>query len=282
MKTMINNVKFVALFLGLFVMISCGEEETIDPPLAYFTAEADAENSQLFQFTNGSQGTGTYLWDFGDDETSTEENPSHEYANGGTYNVSLTVTNEGGTDTYSEEITVAPSNLITNGSFDDASGWTIINLYECTNERGAVTIADGIATFSETEQAADGGWKHMGIYQELTLEAGTYSVDLMVEYTDIADVWGELYVGATMPVACTNESGTDYTDNMVLTALNAWDCNKTYSGSAVENACKVPEGGTNGEFTLDAAGTYYLVFKTGGGAYGERGIKIDDITLYKR
>ncbi|WFN36896.1 PKD domain-containing protein [Methanomicrobium antiquum] len=41
-----------------------------------------------------------YLWDFGDGQTSKEAAPVHTYMNPGKYNVSLTVTNEFGTDLY--------------------------------------------------------------------------------------------------------------------------------------------------------------------------------------
>jgi PKD repeat protein len=39
-------------------------------------------------------GTVSYLWDFGDGSTSTEENPSHVYTAVGRYTVTLTVTDE--------------------------------------------------------------------------------------------------------------------------------------------------------------------------------------------
>ncbi len=53
----------------------------------------------------------TYLWNFGDGNTSTLESPSHTYAAAGTYNVMLTVTQppapDGcGQDTYSQSISV--------------------------------------------------------------------------------------------------------------------------------------------------------------------------------
>jgi PKD repeat protein len=41
----------------------------------------------------------TYAWDFGDGQTSTEQNPSHIYTQRGTYTVSLTVKNAYGTST---------------------------------------------------------------------------------------------------------------------------------------------------------------------------------------
>ncbi len=40
----------------------------------------------------------TWLWDFGDGGTSGLQNPTHQYANTGTYTVSLTVTGPGGDD----------------------------------------------------------------------------------------------------------------------------------------------------------------------------------------
>ena len=42
---------------------------------------------------NGGSAIINYLWDFGDGTTSATENPTHAYTNGGSYNVTLTVTN---------------------------------------------------------------------------------------------------------------------------------------------------------------------------------------------
>jgi hypothetical protein len=53
----------------------------------------------------------SYLWEFGDGETSTDENPSHSYDDSGYYTVSLTVTDDrGNTDTQTREgyISVEP------------------------------------------------------------------------------------------------------------------------------------------------------------------------------
>lgn len=289
MKTINNYFKYFTLALSLvMVATACGDEGTIDPPLAFFTYVADASNPQIIQFSNESQGGETYAWNFGDDNTSTDASPAHEYSAGGTYTVSLTVTNGGGTNTYTEYVLVAAANMLENGSMDDNSAWTVINFYECTNQRGEVSFADGVALFAHTAQAEDGGWKHMGLYQEVTLEAGTYAADAVVDYDGIDSVWGEIYVGQTMPVACTDEEGTDYGDNRILFMFNAWDCNASYTGSAVENGCnttKEVDGVMqtfDGTFEVETAGTYYFVMKIGGGNYGANGIKVDDVTLYKQ
>jgi hypothetical protein len=48
----------------------------------------------------------TYLWDFGDGNTSIESSPSHTYANTGSYEVSLTVSNNCGADTFFTTVNV--------------------------------------------------------------------------------------------------------------------------------------------------------------------------------
>ncbi len=45
------------------------------------------------EFTNASQNTDTYLWDFGDTHASTDYSPTHVYANAGNFTVKLTASN---------------------------------------------------------------------------------------------------------------------------------------------------------------------------------------------
>ena len=64
-------------------------------PVADFTYVAD---DRLVSFTNTSSDADSsalsYAWDFGDGQTSSEQNPQHQYAADGSYNVTLTVTDE--------------------------------------------------------------------------------------------------------------------------------------------------------------------------------------------
>ena len=50
-------------------------------------------------FTGVANGADNILWDFGDGNTSTVLSPSHTYAEEGSYNVSLTATNQCGSET---------------------------------------------------------------------------------------------------------------------------------------------------------------------------------------
>ena len=46
------------------------------------------------------------LWDFGDDNTSTQSDPSHTYLTSGVYPVTLTVTNACGSVNLTQEVTI--------------------------------------------------------------------------------------------------------------------------------------------------------------------------------
>jgi len=78
------------------------------PPSAAFSAsETKTKPGSSIQFMDKSTGdVDSWLWDFGDGNTSTEENPSHTYAERGDYTVSLTVSNKAGSDTETLAITV--------------------------------------------------------------------------------------------------------------------------------------------------------------------------------
>jgi PKD repeat protein len=71
------------------------------PPSALFTFTKD---QLVFDFTNQSTNANSYLWDFGDNQTSTEVNPSHEYAQDGAFTVTLTASNDCGDISYTFEV----------------------------------------------------------------------------------------------------------------------------------------------------------------------------------
>ena len=70
-------------------------------PEAAFDATQD---EATVSFVNISQNAATYVWDFGDGETSTASNAVHTYAASGDYLVQLIATNACGSDTISKEI----------------------------------------------------------------------------------------------------------------------------------------------------------------------------------
>jgi len=69
-------------------------------PVAAFSANTTTPNTtQSVTFTDQSINNPTsWSWNFGDNSTSTQQNPSHTYSSAGTYTVSLTATNSFGSD----------------------------------------------------------------------------------------------------------------------------------------------------------------------------------------
>ena len=98
--------------LGGLVMTGCKKDEPEDPAdvVATFQYEISAENWAEVAFTNYSQNASSYAWDFGDGNTSTDENPTHTYAAGGTYEVTLTATGAAGSASRSETINIVDPN----------------------------------------------------------------------------------------------------------------------------------------------------------------------------
>lgn len=91
----------VALGLAALAALAmtCGKA-----PVAAFSADPTSGNPPLeVTFTDESENEpASWSWDFGDGNNSTEQNPTHTYNNGGTYDVMLIVTNDYGTDTLTE------------------------------------------------------------------------------------------------------------------------------------------------------------------------------------
>lgn len=79
--------------------------EVINTPSAAFSfTQADSD----FTFTNSSAGDGnSYLWDFGDGNTSTDKDPTHKYDEDGNFEVCLTTTNECGSEKTCQEVSIS-------------------------------------------------------------------------------------------------------------------------------------------------------------------------------
>lgn len=114
-------------------------------PSSNFTATPILSCSGVIDFTDLSvNGPVSWLWDFGDGNTSTQQNPSHTYVNEGTYTVTLTSTNGFGNNTVVRNNYVVvdkpegPQTVdvlkCSPGTFDlSASGEGTLNWYDAPN-----------------------------------------------------------------------------------------------------------------------------------------------------
>ena len=80
----------------------------VPAPDASFSADSSHGTPPLtVHFTDNSTGATTWSWNFGDGSTDNTQNPTHQFADTGTYNVTLLVTNpDGCTDTATFKIII--------------------------------------------------------------------------------------------------------------------------------------------------------------------------------
>lgn len=79
--------------------------------------------SSVTQFTDLSSGSiSSWSWDFGDNSTSTSQNPVHTYTQEGTVNITLDVADESDTKNFSQELTVIANTLPSGNTVVDNNG----------------------------------------------------------------------------------------------------------------------------------------------------------------
>lgn len=96
-----------------------------DPPVAQFKYANNhlGDSTQFIDQTTAQSYLKTWSWDFGDGQTAVVENPLHHYAEAGTYDVSLTVTDvDGCTSTYKEKVFVPIAASSVAGSISACAG----------------------------------------------------------------------------------------------------------------------------------------------------------------
>lgn len=115
----IQSVLMSITVAGLVVFAACkkksSEPQKLPAPIADFTyTGADAKAPATVVFANVSINAETYLWEFGDGDTSTAKNPSHAYQAGGDYTVKLTATGPGGTHSVSKKLNILAAPTVRN------------------------------------------------------------------------------------------------------------------------------------------------------------------------
>lgn len=115
---------------------------TVTAPTASFQwSPASPTAGQSVAFSDTSSGVpSSWTWDFGDGSTSEDQNPSHVFTDDGDFNISLTVANDAGSDTVTQQVTIGP-----------ATGCTVT----CSAAVPATADLDEVVTFSSTVETLD-------------------------------------------------------------------------------------------------------------------------------
>jgi len=156
---------------GMDTLVMSDAIEVFPDPVADFNFDVD---SLTVEFFNTSSEANSYMWDFGDGATSTEDNPTHIYTESGTYTVELIAINDCDTSVYVRDIGTGglpQAELAVQGA---SSGCTPFEVNFEDNSQGEVTA---------WEWTFEGGTPSTSTEQNPTVvynEAGTYDVTLRV------------------------------------------------------------------------------------------------------
>jgi PKD repeat protein len=229
-------------------------------------------------FTDTSASTPTsWLWDFGDgaEVTSTEQNPSHTYANSGTYTVCLTATNgSGSSTTVCQNVTVirppsANFTLVAHGltvDFTDTSTESPTNWTWTFSDGGLGSTQNPSHTFANTATytacliATNAGGSSGQICKELMVTKPPTAAFIFVvagmdvEFTDTSTggptgwLWNFGDTGTSTSQNASHSYASAGTYNVCLTASNA---NGTGSTQNCQDVTIDPAPTTSFTFSVD-------------------------------
>jgi PKD repeat protein len=151
-----------------------------DPPTASFSYSTAYLTTSFTDTSTDSDGTiASWVWDFGDTNSSTVQNPSHSYAAAGTYTVSLTVMDDDGdSDSVNQSVTVTePPNLPPTASFSYSTAYLTATFTDTSTDSDG-TIASWVWDFGDTNSSTVQNPSHS------YAAAGTYTVSLTVTDDD--------------------------------------------------------------------------------------------------
>ncbi|WP_235855611.1 PKD domain-containing protein [Methanofollis fontis] len=255
--------------------------EQIDPPVADFEVSITTGIAPLtVQFTDCSAGSPTaWAWDFSDGATSDNQNPQHIYSDAGTFDVSLTVTNSGGSDSTTKTDYIIVTSPNSPPIADAGDSYTAPEGTAVTLDASGSSDPDGDDLQFRWDVDSDGEW-------ETSWSANPeYSFTWEDDFSGMATVEvsdGELSATATADVSVSNEPPTfgaitapvdpvqvdtavsasaEWTDPGTLdTHTASWDWGDGTSSDGVVAGTE-GSGTITGTHTYTVAGVYTITLK---------------------
>ncbi len=266
MKKSSTKKHFMQAFLligvfAFFALASCSkDDDPAEDPIASFQYEISEDNYLTVIFMNFSQNAETYNWDFGDGNTSTEENPIHTYDGPGEYEVVLTATNSDGVSrSFSEIIEIQdPFEALTLLAGETSKTW---KLYRVGTSMGVGPSVDNPRDwwFLENDGSRPCKYFHEFTFHRngdyvfddkgyMWAEGGVFHEDLVGECIEAipANMYGPEGEDLTPWLGGTHSFEFDASTNTVtLTGLGAW--------------IGIVKVGTNGEVTVPQSSVSFKI-----------------------
>lgn len=187
---------------------------TDEPPIPGPTPTAGFDMSiagLTVTLTNTSVNGVTYLWDFGDGNTSTEESPTYTYATAGIYNVKLTATNPNGTGEVTKLAFL--SDVILTDALLKGGAWKI-RLAEKSVFVGPTLGSPDWWSVPLVELEAGGGWACLSNDEFIFSASGVY------EYKTNGDARNDGY--KAQPAGCFTDAELATQDFPFMSAIHSY------------------------------------------------------------
>ena len=211
-------------------------------PTSAFTATTVNLSTLFTDMTAAGAGVTDWLWDFGDGESSTMQNPNHVYDTAGTYNVCLTTTNACGSNMVCQMVTLVcpvPTPAFTDNITDLEVSFT-------DNSSAATNISSWMWDFGDGQASAMQNPTHT------YTASGTYTVCLT-----ITDQCGSNMFCEDITVACAGPTSV-YTYNTNADSVIFTD--GSTASDSVEYLWNFDDGNTSTDVNpihhYDTSGTY--------------------------
>jgi large repetitive protein len=170
--------------------------EAFPLPVAKFDATPGETSIYLptIQFTNASEGSDAYYWNFGDGSSSIEENPVYDYSAPGTWQVSLTVYNQFGcSDTHRDFVEITNEFQVfiptaftpDNDGLNDVFEPVLVGKSNIRDYDFIVMDRWGNALFSSEDP--EQGWHGNVKGGDHFADAGVYNYRLIIRFEDNAE-----------------------------------------------------------------------------------------------
>ncbi len=218
-----------------------------EPPVVGFSSNV-AEKTATF--TNNSYDADTYLWNFGDGQTSSEANPVHTYAAAGLYTVTLTGTSGTANAVAQAEITI--SGDLTEGDLIGAA-WRIRN--------AATSIFVGPALGSPDwwqvpPEFLSGGATGGDDWSCITNDEFIFSAGGMYEYRTNGDARNDGYMGS--PNGCWTDAEVAASGNGAAfgSGVHSWSFTPASGSPSGRPIVTVTNGATGAAFVGFYKGYY--------------------------
>ena len=239
-------------------------------PVAAFSVAVSDTTATFTDESTDDGSIASWSWDFGDGNTSTDQNPVHEYAAYNTYSVTLTVTDDlGNMNSVSQDVLVADPNAT--GPFVEQSGMVVMEA-----ENFDTNTAMGHSWITSTAQADYSGTSAMisdpnsgTLIKKNSVSTSphmTYDVDFSTTGSYI--VWVRLYAASSDDATVhAGIGGNPSASKMETTTIGAWTWTNVNTKGAVQTVAVTSAGVQEVDIWMRQDGTMIdkIILTTDGG-----------------